>query len=81
MSCNTEGCQAIEKLVAAFMANKPGMSWSVSEEVSDLSVSVTLRLSDHTKRLVLSQGQAVSQSAGLDDSTKQRITAWLEENL
>jgi hypothetical protein len=58
---------------------KPEVSWSVPEEVSDLSVSVDLRLPDSMKRLVLSQGQAVSESAGLDDSTKQTITAGVEE--
>jgi hypothetical protein len=81
MSCNTEGCQTVQRFVATFMASKPGIAWSVSEEVSDLSVSVSLLLPDQTKRLVVSQGQAFTESAGLDDSTKQTIAAWLKENL
>jgi len=78
LSCNSEGCQAVN----AFIENELGrrgarIEPSVFEGADNFSVYIRLRMTKGTRTLELQQAQVAS----LDGNREQLIQRWLDENL
>jgi hypothetical protein len=76
MSCNSSGCQAIQRFVDELMTNRNDISYSVVEGPDDLSVAVHFQLPDKPKTLQLPLGQE-----GLNEAMKHAISTWVAENV
>lgn len=76
MSCQTDRCKAIKKFVTPLLANQPATSWTVSELVNSNDITVVVGLPNDRRCLTLNPG-----GTELDDGMKERIRAWLQENV